>query len=109
MRSSSAKTLAGSSRRTIWQKMQVASAAGGTVRAKSRGGLNLAPGGSPLGRGPQDPLRDDQLLDLVGAFVQAEDACVAEQPLHVELPAEPVAAVHLAAPVRPALELPPPQ
>src|SRR5207249_10729033 len=49
---------------------------------------------------PQDVLRDDELLNLVRAFVEAEDSRVAEVPLHIELAAESVAAVHLNGPVR---------
>src|SRR2546422_9329108 len=55
---------------------------------------------SLLRRGPQDMLRDDQLLNLVRALVQPEDACIAEIPLHVEVAAEPVSPVHLDGPVR---------
>src|SRR2546428_783255 len=55
---------------------------------------------SLLRRGPQDMLRDDQLLNLVRAFVQPEDARIAEISLHVELAAEPVSAVNLDGPVR---------
>src|SRR5512136_551945 len=91
--SSSRSTLAGVSRRAILQKMQVGSAVGGTARAKSRGSLNLATVPEwcrSLLRGwPQDPLRDHELLDLVRALVQAQDSRVAEQPLLVELAAEP--------------------
>src|SRR2546425_1211617 len=48
-----------------------------------------------LRRRPEDSLSDDQLLNLVRPFVEPEDAGVAEVPLHIEIPAEPVAPVDL--------------
>src|SRR5712692_709823 len=85
---SSRTRLAGTSRRTTLQKMQ--------SRAEAAMGRDL----SLLRRGPQEMLRDDQLLNLVRALVEPEDPCIAEVSLHVELAAESVSAVHLDGPVR---------
>src|SRR3990172_6094927 len=88
--SSSYSRLAGASPRTIWQKMQ----------PDVGDGIGI---GLFLRRRPEHSVRNDQLLDLVRALVQAEDPRVPVVPLHVEVPAEPVPAMDLDRPVRHAL------
>src|SRR3972149_6152086 len=72
------------SRRTIVQKMQSP--------------LIIASGA--FRRRPEDPLRDNELLDLVRALVQSQDAGVPEVSFHVEIPAEPIPAMNLNRAVR---------
>src|SRR5213079_797457 len=80
--------LAGASPRTILQKMQ------------SGMGDGIGPS---LRRRSERPVGDDQFLDFVRAFVEAEDPGIAVVTLHVEVAAEPVPAVDLDRPIRDAL------
>src|SRR5437879_9125012 len=85
--SSSRTMLAGASRRTILQKIQSLDEA-------------AMPGLSFLRRWSEDPLGDDEFLDFVRAFVEAEDPRIAIVPLDVEFAAEPVPAMDLDGPIR---------
>src|SRR5207244_2999668 len=59
--------------------------------------------GPSLRRRSERPVGDDQFLDFVRAFVEAEDPGIAVVTLHVEVAAEPVPAVDLDRPIRDAL------
>src|SRR5207245_4812057 len=79
--------LAGASRRTFLN----------TIHSLDESAM---PGLSFLRRWSEDPLGDDEFLDFVRAFVEAEDPRIAIVPLDVEFAAEPVPAMDLDGPIR---------